>query len=543
MKRMKQRFFNLFSPLFRLVRYRKKSDPFTLFRKMGINNTSIPNIEYKGTILITPLRVSPTSNVFEGLIGTYLRLRGWNVKYLLCNQLLPFCENISNEKRKCEICSLCKEEQRHFRRTYLGDFILLNEVISSEEKNEIIQYVETLSFNSEADYFYNGINLKDAIEAGVMRYTQKSEIELHDDIPLLRKCATTAFILSKAVNILREKYDIKKLITSHGIYSSWGAVLETAKYFNIDSVVWGRGYIGQGNIVFGNNYAIQEDLKYETEDNFRHVQLDEEKRKTVFDYYLAKSNPKKKVDYIDYYEGISSEIFDINAFISKVNNYKTVFGMFTNIPWDGQVFNKTDDFPSTRKYIRDTIQWFERNPDTLLIIRAHPAEVSREDSIRGWTFEYLLKQEYPELPENVIFLAPQNPITSYKLLEYIQYAIMYGSSMAIELAVRRIPVIHTGFTYISNKNIVFDVTTVDDFYQKLDKAKAGELIVTDGMYENALKYGYYWIVERNIPDNSCKLSKLNFVSYNFSNKDEFLKNDFLSFVYDRIVENKRLVKE
>ena len=48
--------------------------------------------------------------------------------------------------------------------------------------------------------------------------------------------------------------------------------------------------------------------------------------------------------------------------------------MFTNIPWDGQVFNKTEVFPTTRFYLKNTINWFLFNPDALLIIRAHPAE-------------------------------------------------------------------------------------------------------------------------------------------------------------------------
>ncbi len=539
---MKQRLFNLLSPFFRLIRYRKKNDPFMMFRHLGFRKIVSPSVTHKGVVLITPIRVSPKSNVFEGLIGSYFRLKGWDVKYLLCNQSLSFCENIQTVNRKCTVCALCKAEQKQFCKSYLGDCIHLTELVSEKKKKEINEKVKSLLFTSDNDYIYNGIDLKNEIQSGVMRYTQKSEIQPQFDLPILKKCASTAFLLSEAITMLHEKYSIRKLITSHGVYSSWGTVLQTAKHYKIDSFVWGRGYIGQGNMQFGHNHSIQDSLKFETEEDFSHIVLDEEKKKVVFDYYLAKSDPKKKVDYIDYYDGLSMNLFNIEAFEKKVRQFRCVFGMFTNIPWDGELGNRTVGFPSTRKYVKSTIQWFEKNPDCLLIIRAHPAEVYRDDAVRGWTFEYLLKQEYPELPENVIFLAPQNPITSYKLLEYIQYAIMYGSSMAIELAVRRIPVIHTGFTYISNKNIVFDVTTVDDFYQKLDKAKAGELVVTDDMYENALKYGYYWIVERNIPDNSCKLSNLNFMSYKFSNKDEFLKNEFLSFVYDRIVENKRLIK-
>ena len=522
------------------MRYRHFSDPFKSFKELNIHVDS--EVISEKTILITPLRVSPTSNVFEGLIGSYFKLKGWNVKYLMCHQALSFCENVSNEKRKCAICSLCKREQMEFKKTYLGDCINIDDYISKDEKIEIGTYVKSLSFKLDEDFIYNGVNLKDAIEAGVMRYTQKSEIEIECDLDLLRKCATTAFILSHVTTNVIKTLKINKLITSHGIYSSWGAILETAKYRKVDSIVWGRGYIGQGNMLFGNNYAIQEDLKFETQENFDSIVLDDQKKKVVFDYYMAKSNPKSKVDYVDYYDGISKEAFDIKAFENKVCQYQNVYGMFTNIPWDGQVFNKTIDFPSTRKYIKDTIHWFEKNPDCLLIIRAHPAEVSRDDSMRGWTFEYLLKQEYPILPNNVIFLAPQNPITSYDLLNYIQYSIMYGSSMAIELAIRRIPVIHTGFTYISNKNIVFDVTTVDDFYDKLDKSKVGLLKITNEMYDNALKYGYYWITQRNITDNSCFLSNLRFVSYNFKNKNEFLNNEFLSFVFQCIINNKRLVK-
>ena len=63
-------------------------------------------LDNKGTILLAPVRVSPVSNLFEGLIGYYFKLKGYKVKALLCDQCVSFCDNISkNNKRKKISCS------------------------------------------------------------------------------------------------------------------------------------------------------------------------------------------------------------------------------------------------------------------------------------------------------------------------------------------------------------------------------------------------------------------------------------------------------
>lgn len=62
------------------------------------------------------------------------------------------------------------------------------------------------------------------------------------------------------------------------------------------------------------------------------------------------------------------------------------------------------------------------------------------------------------------------------------------------------------------------------------------------MYKNAMKYGYYWIMKRHIKDTSTELSNLNYVSFNFSNEEEFMKDEFLNFVFDKITSGKRIVK-
>lgn len=528
-------FTTLMSPLFYLYKYWGKPNPYNDFLHMGINGVE-ESCNSSKTILITPIRVSSHSNLFEGLIGKFFELRGYNVVYFLCQGELDYCENIVDLKRKCLKCSLCKSEQSKFKKTFASNVVKISDFITREQIESIIKIVKQRTFEDSSDYIYDGINLKDAIEGGVLLYTKKSEINIYDDIDIVKKCALSSFVISQFLKKFVERNDVFRIISSHGIYSSWGAIVETANSLNIPTYIWGRGYIGKGNMLFGYNKAIQKDLRDEDKSVFKDIKLTEESKQVVKDYFLSKGNADSNVDYVNYYSDINKDEYDVKQFYDKICSYDKVYGMFTNIPWDGQIFNRTKEFPTTRVYLKSVVDWFKENPECLLVIRAHPAEAIREES-RSEKFEELLKSEYPTLPPNVIFLKPTNPITSYEVAKKICCAIMYGSSMDLEFAIRNIPVVLVGQRDLKDKNIAFDVHTVSDLYNYLDSAKAGSLSMTKEMLDNAWKYGYYWVKIRNVYDSSVELSKLSFERYNFEDKKQFLEDPFLSLVFEKIVNN------
>lgn len=222
---MKQLLYNLLSSIFYKVRYSKRKNPFLDFSNLHFPMNFAKDNLNKGTVLITPIRVTPASNLFEGLFGVFFRLRGYKVKYFLCNQELNYCENIANLSRKCATCSLCLREQKVYTTTFKTDNVYLSSYVSRIDIQKIKNVVKKCSFDKDEDYIFEGVNLKDCIESGVMRYTQKSDVILSEDIDLLRKCATTSFLLAKFIIEFSSKEKIYKLISSHGIYSSWGQLL------------------------------------------------------------------------------------------------------------------------------------------------------------------------------------------------------------------------------------------------------------------------------------------------------------------------------
>jgi len=528
---------NLCAPILLYIRYRNKLDPFKIVVKL----LKIKPIlrQTKSTIIIAPVRVSPMSNLLEGLVGYFYKLKGHKVVAVMCDQAVDYCENLSrSDSNKVLSCALCKKEQDRFCDFFGFENVSVKNQLSGHERNEIKTFVDSRSFKKDEDFIFSGVNLKDEIVGGTLRYTLKSYYE--SDMEILKKYAVTAYIFSKAFRKIQEKQEAKSLFISHGIYSTWGSIIATSKKIGLDFTVWGRGYVGQGSLLFGHSKSYHKDFIEEPNSLWENLVLTAPEIDNVMYYFTEKTKVANKTDYVNYYNNLKRIEFDVDFFWDKIEQFDTRFGMFTNIPWDGQIFNKTETFPDTKSYVKSTIDWFINNPSCCLIIRAHPAEKTGLESNQSETFSMLLSELYPILPANIFFLSPDNPISSYELIRKIDVAILYGSTLSLEFAVMGYPVIQTGSFNISNKEIVYEIKNLDQYYSLLESAKNKRLVMTEEMKERALKYGYYWIYKRHIPDHTVELERLNFRSFKFKNKEEFINNETLNFVYERI-ENKKLL--
>ena len=82
------------------IRYLNKNDPFSKFEKLKrvryfSNGATVDSSEKKTNVLILPIRVCPSSNLLEGLLGYALSIRRCNVSCLLDGGYLDISENNS----------------------------------------------------------------------------------------------------------------------------------------------------------------------------------------------------------------------------------------------------------------------------------------------------------------------------------------------------------------------------------------------------------------------------------------------------------------
>lgn len=516
---------------------KKRGNPFELFKvkKMGV---ALPPAE-KGVVFVGPIRMSAEAHLFEGIIGYAYRLRGYKVYAVMCGQKLADCETLPHDSSFTAVkCATCFNQQRLFCETFEIEPLYLGDYINSQEENAIEKSLPELEIDKME---FNGVDIESHVSSGIMRVLKKSSLS-PDNLPLVRRFGKTTMITMTAARNMMKEFRPEHLIMSHGTYSTWGALILAAEQENVHTVVWGRGYVGKGNILATHNGSYLFKNILEPKSNFENLQLTEEQLNKTRAYFEGKRNPKKGVDYISYYSGNKNTGDQVDIYKQlNIPKDKVIVGMFPNIPWDGQAFSYSPVFPSIREFVRTTIEWF-KGKDAYLIIRAHPAEMHSRSSGQLETFQDILEQLYPTLPENVIFLPADASITSYQLESSISTALLYAGTIGLEFAVNNTSVIQAGKNAFSDKGFIFEPDSLNDFHQLLTKASEKELDMTEDMKEMALKYAYHWIFRRHFPETIISFEGAQqFKGYNFTSTKEILDNEELRQFMECIDQHKDFV--
>jgi hypothetical protein len=523
---------NLIRNQIRKQRYKNSNDPFEEFIKIK-KDYQLPPIT-KGTILVTPIRVSPISNLLEGLMAYRYRMLGYRVIALLCGQKLKKCENMNLKSNPNLACPLCLSEQEKFIKTFEVEGIFLSDLISNEIQLQIDEIVSKSNFNSIEQFEYKGVDIGLDIEAAIQRHYLTSKPDYVNNDFTCRKILQSAIIITEAALSVMNKFKPQLVLTSHGTYSSWGPIVGVANKLNIKSVVWGRGYVGKGNILFSHNKSYLLDRNYTENETWHQNDLTSVEQTKLSNYFKAKRNPKSSVDYVNYYNDINKgQIKDLHELL-KIPKDKKVIAYYPNIPWDGQAFCKTKEFPTIRIFVQALFEWFAKNHDTYLVIRVHPAEKARTDNLTVESFEEILDEFFNgKYPENIKLIKASDSITSYELKEICVAGIAYGSTLSLEFSVEGWPMIQCGLRETSNRNVVFDAFTKEEMFNYLDLAKEGKLNMNEEMKKRAKQFAYFWIFNRHIPEKLIELDKLKFQKYTFNSIEEFSETESLNWIIDR----------
>jgi len=522
----------LMGRLLRCIRYFNKKDPFKEFITLRINE-SVPPIT-KGTILILPFRVSPISNLFEGIIGYSFRLRGYNPVALLCGKILNYCDNVSIADSKFISCSLCLSEQARFASCFAIKSDYFSNLISNKRKSQLKQIAYSVDLADIQNYTFSNVPIGKHVFSAVQRYTLSCEPSLHENEILFREFLLSSLITLEVTRNAIKKYNPTLILLSHGVYSTWGTAMEVALRDGVRCVTWGRGYIG-GNIILAHDASYLEADRIERNNFWRMRELTKPQVDIVLKYLQLKQAFDADVDQVCYYKRV--EQLNKNEVLKslRLEPKRKRIGMYPNIPWDGQTYSNSEAFPRFLDWVRSTIEWFKENPQVDLIIRAHPAEKRLKTDKTLETFESILRKSYPRLPENVRFIGPErDEISSYLVSSVCEAAIMYGSTLGIEFAVSGHPVINAGKWYWSDKGILFDVQSPEHYRSLLEEASVGNLKMSDSMKQNAIKFAYYWFFNRHVPETVIHLKGIEFSGYKISASSELAPggNEIIDWLVD-----------
>lgn len=358
---------------------------------------------------------------------------------------------------------------------------------------------------------YGGIELEPFVRASLVRfYLSAPDLPMLESEPDYHR-ARTMFVRNAIVSISaaqRVHAELKPamVVTSHGIYSSWGTFMSFMMKHGVRTITYGLNGYGVACIDLSADAvaANKSDGGY-----LKHL------AQRVVDQTLSRIEVAKRVGHLmdERFNHNSADITRLGVAetaskspvlqqLDRLRNHgRDIFALFPNVMWDNATtFEESNRvFNSPVEWLVETVRYFSQASDKVLVIRVHPAERSYmavRKSVRDiLTFhlgERILEQE------NIIVVAPDEPLSSYDLFDYMKAGIVYNGTIGLELVFRHLPLIIGARAAYSDAGFTHDIQNRQQYFAAFE---ATEQILQhqDENLDAALLFAYEYFFLHGVP--------------------------------------------
>jgi len=178
--------------------------------------------------------------------------------------------------------------------------------------------------------------------------------------------------------------------------------------------------------------------------------------------------------------------------------FKQVVAIFTNVIFDTTQMYANVIFANMFAWLDALLEVIRLHPETLFLLRAHPDEArpgktSRED-VATW-----FAQKASDLP-NVVFIPPQERVSSYDLLRLAKFVLTYNSTIGLESILLGTPALAAGQAPFNAFETVFFEGEREAYFRRLEAwLTANRLEVPPERVRNTRRFLYYRTYRFSLP--------------------------------------------
>ena len=187
------------------------------------------------------------------------------------------------------------------------------------------------------------------------------------------------------------------------------------------------------------------------------------------------------------------------AFLQKAAQFKQIVPIFTNVIFDTSQPHSNTVFKDMFDWLDTTLEVIKEHPETLFIIRAHPDELRLRKASRETVGGWVEANQVASL-NNVIFVPPNETLSSYELIAKSKFVMIYNSTIGLEASIMGAVVLCAGKARFTQYPTVFFPQTVDDVRRKMKEfLNADSIDVPTEFKRNARKFLYYQLYRTSLP--------------------------------------------
>lgn len=421
-------------------------------------------------------------------------------------------------------------------------FIKYSNYISTDRKAEIKSIAKKMIIDNEFQ-FYN-VDLWPHIYSSIVRYYKSAvgyvENEKNYNQTLLRFTENSLCSIEIAKNIFN-KIQPNKLVTSHGIYSTWGPFYDFFRSSGVDCITYDFDGFGDEGAEFSKKGLVAAKNDDEFFKKFhKHISLD--KSKEISDKIFQTRKQGKSVD-IEVLNRPKDDLNTLNI-VKELSRGKNVFALFPNVLWDASIIKSNKIFKSQSEWFYLTINEIRKKKDSVLIIKFHPSELSLmtprvtakdviENIIDAEKYDELYVNEGISVFENIILINSDANLSSYNIFDIIDVGLVYNGTIGMELAYYDIPVFVAGDAPYSNKGIFYEFRDQTDFIELLDNPDTIKTYQTKNK-DLLFKFINYYFNYYSLPINYIESVRRKTIEKSISNK-EILNSDSITYINNCIL--------
>lgn len=458
-----------------------------------LNQVQIPTIDGRGQrVVFNTVRASLNNAhiVSDFLVGHLLARNGSQVHILLDDGVLQHWDSVQfhqssqnplNPMRALASRIQLKRQFRKFADTFATDGLSLlwySDFIDNPAAEQV-----------DAD-------LEAQARMSTMRFFQKSSFSYDDTAErrYFERSIQNALVSRSVGRYAATALNASVFATSHGVYSTWGPAYQFARAHGVSTKVYTVHPYRNGGLMIQDAPAGHID-QLKLEEYLDSAPFDSTAREFA-QSYLQDRFAHNTSDTKEYFSQLTAGTATDRAgeLAAKSKNYDFTFVLFPNVAWDAIGEHTNGIYHDVVDWIADTARCIGSDQRKNLIVRMHPAEVTRA---KGTTPAFdLVKQVFPEIDRlpNVDIVHAHEAINSYDLIrDAADIALVFTGTLGGESQVLGVPVVTAARGRFSKR---FVTSPSDSAQYRKILEDPSELIAQfaetrQQVLDSVLKYHYY----------------------------------------------------
>jgi hypothetical protein len=397
-------------------------------------------------LIFSPYALWKIHTIYEGAIAKACQARGATVEYLLCDGLLPECDqhwdSKANSPRPVDLCQRCRAATKanldnlELPYRWLGDFV------SPDEKSAAFAWAQGVPPNEMRRASFEETPLGDWVLSSVISYFRQYPPDLNNPhvVNVYRGFLFSAAIVATGIRNYLETNAIDSALLFNGRQSITRVALEIFRQQGIRVLTHERAEFQRGHLNARPNAHCMNLQPFKALwSEWSQVPLDRVSLDAALKW-LIQRRYGANLAWIPF----NTSFIRDSSLKARMNlsRHKRLWALFTSSTdevagdplWQGP-------YESQEAWVRDVVQWVALRDDVELIIKVHP-NLGGNNYIGKAVDELRIYQEMKaSLPANVRIVLPEDSVNAYSLADEADLGLTFGSTIGLEMAMLGKPVL------------------------------------------------------------------------------------------------------